>query len=184
MAAISNWQLKRSIRRRYDVTAGIYDIRYAEEQNAKYAAALAKVCVLGAVLDVGCGSGLLFRYVVERADLVVGVDLSSALLQHAKKRAKSFLSVHLVQADADYLPFRKAFFSVVFAFTVLQNMPKPAETIAELKRVAINGGSIVVTALKKSFSTDAFKALLQKAGLAVVSFEDDPFLKCYVAIAI
>ena len=56
-----------------------------------------------------------------------------------------------MQADADHLPFKEEFFDVVFAFTVLQNMPKPSETLDELKRVAKVGGRVVVTGLKKAF---------------------------------
>jgi ubiquinone/menaquinone biosynthesis C-methylase UbiE len=73
---------------------------------------------------------------------------------------------------------------VVFAFTVLQNMPKPLETINEVKRVAKPDASLVVTGLKKAFSLDAFKNLLQRACLRLVSLEDVDALKCYVAVAV
>jgi hypothetical protein len=73
---------------------------------------------------------------------------------------------------------------VVFAFTVLQNMPKPAETLTELKRTAKCNGAIVATGLKKAFSLEAFEALLRQADLRVVSITDDAALKCYVAISV
>ena len=38
-----------------------------------------------AVLDIGCGSGLLFAYVSSKVGLVVGIDISIALLHKAKK---------------------------------------------------------------------------------------------------
>jgi malonyl-CoA O-methyltransferase len=180
---LSKWQQKRSVMRRYDATAQIYDVRYAEEQEAKYKAALAGLNVAGAVLDVGCGSGLLFSHVAAQAEAVVGVDVSGKLLLQAKERAKSFPNAHVVKADADHLPFRSECFAVVFAFTVLQNMPKPAETLQELKRTAKRNGAIVITGLKKAFSLEAFEALLQQAGLRVVSIKDDVVLKCYVAIS-
>jgi ubiquinone/menaquinone biosynthesis C-methylase UbiE len=88
----------------------------------------------------------------------------------------------LVQADADHLPFKNDHFSVVFAFTVLQNMPKPLETLSEIKRIAECGAYVVVTGLKKVFSLEAFRALLQDAGLQVVSINDTDALKCYVAV--
>ena len=47
---------------RYDVTAEMYDERYADEQQRKYKKALENVNVTGkTVLDVGCGSGLFFQ---------------------------------------------------------------------------------------------------------------------------
>jgi ubiquinone/menaquinone biosynthesis C-methylase UbiE len=169
---------------RYNVTAQMYDVRYAEEQEAKYKAALAGLNVAGAVLDVGCGTGLLFSHVAAHAEMVVGADVSVKLLLQARERAKTFGNVHLVQADADHLPVKGNCFAVVFAFTVLQNMPKPAETLTELKRTAKHGGSIVVTGLKKAFSLEAFKALLHHAGLRVVSLKDDVVLKCHVAVSV
>ncbi|MEJ2079969.1 MAG: methyltransferase domain-containing protein, partial [Acidobacteriota bacterium] len=81
------------------------------------------------VLDVGCGTGLFFSHIATEAQTVVGVDISRLLLLQAKERVRDFPSVLLVQADADHLPFRDACFNVVLAFTVLQNMPKPSETL-------------------------------------------------------
>jgi len=171
--------------RRYDLAARLDDVRYAEEQEAMYKVALDDLIVTrnSVVLDVGCGTGLLFSHVAAEAELVVGVDVSKQLLFQAKKRAGKFRGVHLVQADADHLPLRGACFSVVFAFTVLQNMPKPSETLIEIRRTAKRDASVVVTGLKKVFSLEAFGELLQEAGLHVVSLNDDDALKCYVAIS-
>lgn len=180
---MNKWRQKRSVMQRYDITADMYNARYAEEQEAKYKAALTNVNVADSVLDVGCGTGLLFNHVATQAEAVVGVDVSGKLLFQAREQAKKFGNVHLVHADADHLPVKGDCFRVVFAFTVLQNMPKPAETLRELKRAAKRGGSIVVSGLKKVFSLEAFGALLQKAGLRAVFCEDDLRLKCYVAVS-
>jgi ubiquinone/menaquinone biosynthesis C-methylase UbiE len=183
---VNKWDQKRKVLRRYDLTAEMYDVRYAEEQAVKYRAALERLNISrhSRVLDVGCGTGLLFSHVAAEAQAVVGVDISGKLLRQAKKHARDFRNVHLVQADADYLPFRNACFNTVFAFTVLQNMPKPFETLNEIKRSAENGTSIVVTGLKKAFSLEVFRALLQNAGLQVISLKDADALKCYVAVTV
>jgi ubiquinone/menaquinone biosynthesis C-methylase UbiE len=181
---VSAWKQKRRVMRRYNLTAWLYDVRYAEEQEAKYRIALENLKVEGTILDVGCGTGLLFTHVATKARTVVGVDVSKQLLLHAKERAGKFLGVHLVQADADHLPFKNACFTVVFAFTVLQNMPKPSETLMEIKRTAKHDAFIVITGLKKTFPLEAFGELLQQAGLRVVSLKDDDDLKCYVAVSL
>ena len=183
---MNKWNQKRRIMRRYDLTARMYDARYAEEQAAKYQAALAHLNITGhsTVLDVGCGTGLFFSHIAPQAQTVVGVDISRLLLLQAKKRAQRFHNVHLVQADGDHLPFSDKQFSVVFAFTVLQNMPKPLETLSELKRNAECCGHVVVSGLKKAFSLEDFSALLQDAGLKVVYVEDADGLKCHVAVIV
>jgi ubiquinone/menaquinone biosynthesis C-methylase UbiE len=112
------------------------------------------------------------------------VDISRILLSQAKESAGLFLNVHLVRADADNMPFKDGCFGLVFAFTVLQNMPKPLETLNEFKRVAKPDAPLVVTGLKKAFSLEAFRELLQNTGLQVVSLEDADVLKCYIAVAV
>jgi len=104
------WKDKRKIMQRYDVTAEMYDERYAQEQMAKYGKALENVDVAGrVVLDVGCGSGLFFREIAAQADMVVGVDVSGKLLLKAKEQRSAFQNVAVLQADADHLPFRDGF---------------------------------------------------------------------------
>jgi ubiquinone/menaquinone biosynthesis C-methylase UbiE len=104
-------------------------------------------------------------------------------LLQARKRAKKLCGVHLVQADGDHLPFKNACFTVVFAFTVLQNMPKPMETLKEISRTAMQGAPVVVTGLKKAFSLKTFRELLQHVGLHAVSIEDADSLRCYLAVS-
>jgi phosphatidylethanolamine/phosphatidyl-N-methylethanolamine N-methyltransferase len=177
------WKDKRKMMQRYDLTAKMYDELYADEQKGKYQKALENVNITGsAVLDVGCGSGLFFNQVALQADFVVGVDVSSKLLAKSKEQASAFQNVFVLQADADHLPFRDGFFDDVFAFTVLQNMPNPAETLGELKRVAKLGSRVVVTGLKKAFPLNIFMDVLEGSGLKIVSFVDDEDVNCYVAI--
>ncbi len=178
-----SWREKRTIKQRYDVTAASYDEQYAAEQERKYKKALENVNVAGkVVLDVGCGSGLFFSQVADPASAVVGVDISSKLLLKAKKNANAFKNTFVLQADADHLPFRDFFFDVVFAFTVLQNMPKPSETLIELRRVTKKDHKIVVTGLKKAFPLERFIDILEESGGKVMAFVDEESVNCYVAI--
>jgi ubiquinone/menaquinone biosynthesis C-methylase UbiE len=181
--AVADWKDKRKVMQLYNVTAEMYDELYAQEQERKYKKALENVYVTGkTVLDVGCGSGLFFKEVATQACLVIGVDASLKILFKAKEQGKAFSNVAVLQADVDHLPFRDELFGAVFAFTVLQNVPKPAETLNELKRVAKKGDKIVVTGLKKAFSLTSFIDLLDGSGLIVVAFVDDEAINCYVAV--
>jgi ubiquinone/menaquinone biosynthesis C-methylase UbiE len=180
---MSEWKRKRTIMRRYDLTAHIYDMRYAEEQASKIEAALEKLTMekLAFVLDVGCGTGILFDYVAEKAEATVGLDISRKILLQAQKRAKNFQNVHLILADADNIPLRENVFTHIFGITLLQNMPNPAKTLKEIKRVARDDAYIIVTGLKKVFNLQTFENLLQNADLKIGSLKEKN-LKCYVAI--
>ena len=175
------WRSKRKVMHAYDVTADIYDERYSDEQHLKYWKTLESVEVAGAVvLDVGCGSGMFFSEVAPKAKTVVGVDVSKQLLLKAKANAAA--NVDVVQADADHLPFRDATFNSAFSFTVLQNMPKPAKTLQEIKRATKKGGKIAVTGLKKAFPETSFHDMVDGSGMEIAVFVDEQEINCYIAV--
>lgn len=180
---MTGWKDKRKVMQRYDLTAEMYEERYAEEQKAKYRAALRQVNAANdLVLDVGCGTGLFFKEVTSEGRIVVGIDISRRLLQKAKEKSKAYANAHVLQADADHLPFKDAFFCSIFAFTILQNMPHPLDTLKELKRVVNMDGRIVVTGLKKSFPLNKFTNIIEDAGFKIVSIVDEEGLSCYVSV--
>ena len=181
---MNKWDQKRRVMRRYDVTARSYDLQYSEEQYVKYSKALENAVIPSGsvVLDAGCGTGLLFSRIAPFAKTVVGMDISHELLLRAKEKASELGNVHLVKADADCLPFRNSCFDLVFAFTMLQNMPRPLETLKAFGQTAKEEAMVIVTGLKKYFSIEAFVCLLKNAGFKMVSIITDDVLKCYVAI--
>lgn len=178
------WDKKRSVMSRYNLTANMYDMRYAEEQTAKIKAALETIVLEkgSTVLDVGCGTGILFNHVADKAETVVGIDFSKQNLLQAKKHAESYQNVNLILADADSMPLKEKTFTHIFGMTLIQNMPNPAKTLSEIKRVANKDGTIIVTGMKKAFNLEGFKKLLRKIGFEVVLLKHEG-LQCYVAIA-
>jgi ubiquinone/menaquinone biosynthesis C-methylase UbiE len=180
---MNEWDKKRALMHRYDLTAHIYDMQYAEEQTAKIEAALEglKMEEHSLVLDAGCGTGLLFGYVADKAEITVGLDSSRKILFQAKKRAKNFQNIHLILADADNTPLKESIFSHVFGITLIQNMPNPARTLSEIRRVAKDDAAIVITGMKKAFTLEKFEELLRHAGFNIVALKDEG-LKCYVAV--
>lgn len=174
---------KRDVMHRYDLTAHIYDIRYAEEQTAKIEAVMESISMEkeGLVLDVGCGTGLLFEYVANKAEAIVGLDISRETLLQAKKRAKKFANVHLILADSDNIPVKKDVFNHVFALTLIQNTPNPLKTLNEIKQVSKQNAVIIVTGLTKKFPIKAFERLLHDAGFDVIAVKSES-LNCHVAV--
>jgi len=181
---MTEWNKKREVMQDYDCSRAIYDAQYIEEQSAKMKTALSGMRLRedSLVLDVGCGTGLLFEHVANRAKLLVGLDFSSRMLEEAKKRTKQFSNVALIRTDADYTPFPNETFDAVFAITLLQNMPNPLSTLHEVKRVSKHQSSIAVTGLKKEFTQEAFKKLLEEAELKISTMKTNDQLKGYVAM--
>ena len=163
---------KRNIMRYYDELADAYDSLHRDEQDLKIELALGAVRVGNSdlVLDVGCGTGLLFDHIGDSASQIVGLDLSSGVLKVAAERSRKLrkgCNVSMIRADADCMPFPKEVFDKVFAFTLLQNLPDPCMTAREITRVARTNSVIVITGLKKSFSEERIKNLLGATGLEV-----------------
>ena len=177
------WKKKRKVMRNYDRLAPTYDAQYAEEQNEKMKTALRSVHIKddGCVLDLGCGTGLLFEHIRNRAKLLVGLDVSTKILKRAKKRAKRFPNIAVLRADADLTPFPNEIFDAVFAITLLQNMPNPLLTLQEMRRISKHHAFIAITGLKKEFTLDAFTRLLNEADLKVSVMKTNNQLKGYVA---
>jgi ubiquinone/menaquinone biosynthesis C-methylase UbiE len=178
------WSKKREVMYHYDRLAKVYDLQYAQEQEAKLEAALSSIrfSADSVALDLGCGTGLLFRRAGDSVSLLVGIDISTRILREAKKQAKKHQNVILLRADADWSPFQCQTFDTVFAITLLQNTPTPKRTLREIKRITKPNATIVLTGLKKEFPLARFRRLLESTefGAGDVKIDDD--LKDYIAI--
>jgi len=181
---MQEWKKKRKTMHHYDHVAPFYNAQYAEEQKAKIETALRNTNLKeGAlILDMGCGTGILFPYIANSAKLLLGIDTSPKILQEAKKRAKQLPNTAILRADADYTPFQNQTFDHIFAITLLQNMPNPLKTLQETKRISKPRSTIIITGLKKKFTERAFTELLKKAELKITTLETNTNLKGHVAI--
>lgn len=98
-------------------------------------------------LDVGCGLGnttaLLARSLPD-PERVVGVDADPELLASAREAASWEGEVEFRDADAADLPFADDAFDVVFGRFLLAHVPRPEEVVREYRRVARDGGLVLV----------------------------------------
>ena len=99
---MSVWGKKRSVMKHYDAVAKIYDLQYGREQRMKMEFALKNLHLKSKslVLDVGCGTGILFEYLLDKVEILVGVDISKNILKKAKEKLEGVDNVFLIQADA------------------------------------------------------------------------------------
>ncbi|WP_412542747.1 class I SAM-dependent methyltransferase [Longispora sp. K20-0274] len=97
----------------------------------------------GAVLDLGCGAGRDMAFWEARGARVVGLDLSTGMLDHAA----GLVAGPLVQGDMLRLPFADGAFTGVWSIASILHLPyavAPA-AVAEIARVLRPGGVLALS---------------------------------------
>jgi len=97
------------------------------------------------VLDVGCGDGVVLKYVAsicDKNDTIVGLDVSKLRLERAHKLLGS--RVKCVIGNATDLKFKTGFFDIVIFHHVLEHVPNDKKSLEEAYRVLKKGGYILV----------------------------------------
>ncbi len=139
-----------------------YGTWYDEERNNTYYYSLINDIETGVVreyatdkktLEIGCGTGIILSQVSKFTQKSWGIDLSSGMLEAAKKK-----NLNVKEANAVNIPFDDEEFDVVYSFKVLAHIPNIQEVIAEIYRVLDQNG----IAILEFYNPISFKALTNK----------------------
>jgi len=89
------------------------------------------------LLDVGCGEGVHTYNWAQKpgVERIVGLDLDDPQLHEAWK-GRQHPNLQYVVMKAENLPFAENEFEVATAIEVLEHVPDPAHTVAEMARIA------------------------------------------------
>jgi ArsR family transcriptional regulator len=101
---------------------------------------------IGALLDVGTGSGHMLQLLGAKATRAVGVDISSDALRLARTKVHGAGLSHceLQRGDMYDLPFAVPLFDTVIIERVLAEAERPLVALAEISRTLKHGGRVIL----------------------------------------
>ncbi len=123
---------------RFDATEGRFkpDVAFDDARLSGVVRAVGPVDGLR-ILDLGCGKGRFAVHLARGGAEVVGIDLSAAMLGHAK-------GIDRAKASAKRLPFADGAFDAVIAVEVLEHVGDVRPVLEEARRVLRPGGRLAI----------------------------------------
>ena len=105
-----------------------------------------------AVLDVGCGGGILAEAMAQRGAKVTGIDLSEKALKVAQLHLlESRLEVRYEDVSAEtYAATHAGEFDVVTCMELLEHVPEPAAMVAACARLVRPGGQVFFSTINRN----------------------------------
>lgn len=113
------------------------------------------------IVDVGCGGGLLSEAMAQKGGKVLGIDLSSDLLEVARLHLlESGLTVDYQNIRAEELAEKTPeSFDLVTCFEMLEHVPQPALIVQNCAKLIKRGGFVAFATLNRTFKSYLFAIL-------------------------
>ena len=149
------------------------ELRRMHSSDEAVEAALARALEarpLGRLLDIGTGTGRMAELFAERAERIVALDKSLAMLRVARAKLQHLPAerVELVQGDFGSLPFAADSFDTVLFHQVLHFAQAPTTVLAEAARVTRPDGRVAIV----DFAAHQREELRDRHAHARLGFED------------
>ncbi len=91
------------------------------------------------VLDIGCGRGVMLRALLDLGHEAHGVEIAPEAAPGADSRAQIRIAPELVKAG-----YEENTFDAVIMWHVLEHLPHPEQTLAEIRRILRPGGRLIL----------------------------------------
>jgi 2-polyprenyl-6-hydroxyphenyl methylase / 3-demethylubiquinone-9 3-methyltransferase len=109
-----------------------------------------------AILDVGCGGGILTESLAQLDGNLTGIDASQEAIQVAKTHAKEQkLSIQYVETTAEQF-FSSENFDVITCMELLEHVPDPFSVVQSCARLIKPGGYIFFSTLNRNLKSFLF----------------------------
>lgn len=188
----------------FDQLAAEWDLMFTAEDLERLSHVVAGLPVKPGmeILDLGCGTGVLFdllrRRVTDKGS-VTGVDFSIAMAEKAHRNFP-FANVNVVDADVSSLPFKESVFDMGVSFSAFAHFVDKQKALNEAHRVLKPGAKLFIIHLQSSKelaaihhriggvvdhdvlpAADKLRQMFQQSHFGDIQIDDHPSL--YVASA-
>ena len=117
------------------------------------------------VMDLACGPGIFTRPLArEGGGVVVGFDLSSPMLRHARRMARreGLANVILIRGTVFRMPFQDGSFQYVNCCGALHLFDRPDDALEEIRRILMPGGRLSVQTTMRPTHSGGFAWFLER----------------------
>ena len=97
----------------------------------------------GNIIDVACGQGFFSRHYADAGAKVLGIDISKSLIERARKNGGENPRFEVAPASSMPVAESNAFDGAMIVLA-LQNIQEIQETLAEVSRVLVDNGTLVI----------------------------------------
>lgn len=141
------------------------------------------------ILDVACGTGVLFPFYLERkVASVTGIDISHEMAKLAQQKHEAYDNIQVICGDVEETRFGREFDSVM-VYNAFPHFPEPERLIATLAAVTKTGGRLTVAhSASREQIDDHHKGAASKISNGLMYAEElkalfDPFFEVDVVIS-
>lgn len=174
------WSMNKALRRYFDVRAFGWDGMVGQEHGSKLESILTLFDFRGAacLLDVGCGTGVLFPLLATRVDKnaqIICLDISGSMLEAFRRKIESdppYISggpsACLVQGDLLWAPFRPSSFDWILCNSCFPHFHDQLSAVAAMSRLLKTNGMLLICHTQ---GREGINSLHRAAGQAVGGHE-------------
>lgn len=95
------------------------------------------------VLDAGCGSGIYTRELAKRGASVIGIDISSTMINIAREETETGANIHYRVGNIDEMDMQDNSVDLIICNYVLENLDEIANVFSEFFRVLKKDGHCI-----------------------------------------
>jgi len=128
----------------YEKIASTYNKRYESNYLPNIEIELKRIIAennFSNILEAGCGTGRWIQSLNADNLKVFGLDFSFEML---KIQQKNYFNFNIINADADFIPFKDNFFDLIFCVNAIHHFTDKILFIKEVKRTLASNGMLSV----------------------------------------